>query len=131
MEIKNHKILLTVIDRGRLGASVSNASAKEEIRKIMTSPYETRVLTTVGKPTDKFITPKNHYKAVNDFKPREIQSCTRKNTLSETTVNYFIANEGRPYSINSKKWEKMSDKERLEVNLSLSAEGKDFTYEII
>lgn len=131
MEIKNHKILLTVINRGRLDTPVSNVSSKELRSKIMTSPYEDRIVDKKGIPTGKYITPKNHFKASNDFVERGVIPCTTKTTLSENVVNHFTSFEACPHSINYKKWEKMTEKERLEVHLNLNAEGKEFSYEII
>lgn len=131
MEIKNHKILLTVVDRGRLGAPVSNVSSKELRSKVICSPYEDHILDRKGIPTGKYNTPKGHFKASNDFTERPSINCTLKLTISENVVNYFISNGSCPHFINSKKWEKMSEDERLKVHLSLNAEGKEFSYEII
>ena len=131
MEIKNHKILLTVIDRGRLGATVSNASSKAMRSKVITSPYEDNILDRKGIPTGKYNTPKGHFKAPNNFNERQVSTCTLKLTINENIVDYFISNGSCPHSINSKKWEKMNEEERLKVHLSLNAEGKEFTFEVI
>lgn len=131
MEIKNHKILLTVIDRGRLGAPVSNVSSKAMRSKVMTSPYEDHILDKKGIPTGKYNTPKGHFKAPNDYIERSVLNCTRKITISENVIDYFISNGSCPHSINSKKWEKMNEEERLKVHLSLNAEGKEFIFEVI
>lgn len=129
--IKNQKILLTIIEKGVLSGSVSNTSTKEIRSKILTSPYEEHVVDRKGIPTGKYITPKGHFKASNDFKERNLINCSRKTVLSESATNYFISNGSCPHFINSKKWEKMTEKERLEVHLNLNAEGKDFIYELI
>ena len=132
MEIKDHKILLTVVERGRLGAPVSNTSSKKERSAIMTSPFEKGITTVkAGKLITEYITPKKHFKVANDFKEREVLPCTRKNTLQESVVNYFISNSSCPFSVKKRDWEKMNEKQRLEIHLSLNAEGKEFTYEII
>ena len=131
MEIKNHKILLTVLDRGRLGAPVSNVSSKAMRSKIKTSPYEDHILDRKGVPTGKYNTPVGHFKAPNNYVERQAQLCTSKVTINENIVDYFISNGSCPHSINSKKWEKMNELERLKVHLSLNAEGKEFTFEII
>ena len=131
MEIKNHKILLTVIDRGRLGAPVSNVSSKELRSKVICSPFEDHILDRKGVPTGKYNTPKGHFKAPNNFIERSELPCTLKSTLSEDVVNYFVSNKSCPHFINSKKWEKMTELEKLEIHLGLTSEGKKFTYEII
>ena len=62
---------------------------------------------------------------------RKSTDCVIKSTLSENVVNYFISNSSCPHFVNSKKWEKMNEEERLKIHLNLNAEGKDFSYEII
>lgn len=131
MIIKNRKILLTILDRGRLGTTVSNTSSKSIKSKVISSPFEEQILDKKGFPTGKYNTPKKHFKASNDFKERPVSICTRKTTLSESCVNHFISSDACPFFIDKRKWEKMKDIERLEVNLRLNAEGKDFSYEII
>lgn len=131
MIIKNRKILLTILDRGRLDIPVSNTSSKAIKSKVMSSPFEERILDKTGSPTGKYITPKKHFKAPGDFNERSVSICARKTTLSESCVNYFISSDACPFFIDKKKWEKMKDVERLEINLKLNAEGKDFSYEII
>ena len=131
MEIKNRKVLLTIVDKGELSGNVSNTSSKFMRSKILTSPYEDHILDKKGIPTGKYNTPKGHFKAPNDFVERETLKCVRKTTLSESCVNHFISKDACPHFIDKKKWEKMKDLERLEINLKLSAEGKDFSYEII
>lgn len=131
MIIKNRKILLTILDRGRLGTPVSNTSSKSIKSKVLLSPFEERILDKKGSPTGKYITPKKHFKAPTDFNERNVPSCSRKTTLSESCVNYFISSDACPFFIDKRKWEKMKDVERLEVNLKLNAEGKEFIYEII
>ena len=131
MIIKNRKILLTVFNRGRLGTPVSNSSDKSIKAKILCSPFENHIINSKGVPTGKYNTPKNHFKAPNDFKERKETICSRKTTLSESCVNHFISKDACPHFIDKKKWTKMKDLERLEINLKLSAEGKDFSYEII
>ena len=130
-EIKNCKILFSVIELGRLSSPVSNVSSKSMRSHILTSPYEDHILDKKGIPTGKYNTPKGHFKAPNDFVERETLKCVRKTTLSESCVNHFISKDACPHFIDKKKWEKMKDLERLEINLKLSAEGKDFSYEII
>ena len=131
MIIKNRKILLTILDRGRLDIPVSNTSSKAIKSKVMSSPFEELVLDKNGSATGIYITPKKHFKAPSDFSERSVSICARKTTLSESCVNYFISSDACPFFIDKKKWEKMNDIERLEVNLKLNAEGKDFSYEII
>lgn len=131
MIIKNRKILLTILDRGRLGTPVSNTSSKFIKSKVMSSPFEERILDVKGYPTGKYMTPKKHFKAPTDFNERKVSICSRKTTLSESCVNYFISSDACPFFIDKRKWEKMKDVERLEVNLKLNAEGKEFTYELI
>jgi len=131
MEIKNHKILLTVVDRGRLGAPASNISSKAMRSKVMTSPYEDHILDRKGVPTGKYNTPIGHFQASNNYVERQALPCTLKLTINENIVDYFISNGSCPHSINSKKWEKMTEEERLKVHLSLNAEGKEFTFEVI
>lgn len=131
MIIKNRKILLTILDRGRLDIPVSNTSSKAIKSKVLLSPFEEQILDKKGYPTGKYITPKKHFKAPTDFNERNVLSCSRKTTLSESCVNYFISSDACPFFIDKKKWEKMKDVERLEINLKLNAEGKEFSYEII
>ena len=131
MIIKNRKILLTVFNRGRLGTPVSNSSDKSIKAKILCSPFENHIISSKGVPTGKYNTPKNHFKAPNDFKERKETTCSCKTTLSEQVTNYFISSESCPFSIDKKKWSKMKEQERLEVHLKLNAEGKEFAYELI
>ena len=131
IEICNRKVLLTINEKGQLSTPVSNASSKEIRSKIMTDPFESQILNNKGIPTGKYITPKGNFKVSNDYNERIETKCSKKLTLSENVVNYFISNGSCPYFINSKKWEKMNEEERLKVHLSLNAEGKDFSYEII
>ena len=131
MIIKNRKILLTILDRGRLGTTVSNTSSKSIKSKVISSPFEEQILDKKGFPTGKYTTPKKHFKAPSDFNERLVSICTRKTTISESCVNHFISSDACPFFIDKRKWEKMKDIERLEVNLKLNAEGKDFSYEII
>ena len=131
MIIKNRKILLTILDRGRLGTTVSNTSSKSIKAKILCSPFENHIINSKGVPTGKYNTPKNHFKATNDFKERKETTCSCKTTLSEQVTHYFISSESCPFYIDKKKWSKMKEQERLEVHLKLNAEGKDFSYEII
>lgn len=131
MIIKNRKILLTVFNRGRLGTTVSNSSDKSTKIKVLCSPFEERILDSKGVPTGKYKTPKNHFKASNDFKERKETVCSCKTTLSEQVTNHFISLESCPFFIDKKKWSKMKEQERLEIHLKLNAEGKEFTYEII
>jgi len=129
--LNNSKILLTVFIGGRLGATVSNAASKELISKIKVSPFEHEILSKNGKSTGKYITPKGHFAASNDFKERGELPCSRSITLSESCVNYFISAASCPYFIKKGKWEKMHQKERLEVHLSINAEGNKYSYEVI
>lgn len=131
MIIKNRKILLTVFNRGRLGTPVSNSSDKSIKTKILCSPFENHIISSKGVPTGKYNTPKNHFKAPNDFKERKETICSCKTTLSEQVTNYFISSESCPFYIDKKKWSKMKEQERLEVHLKLNAEGKEFAYELI
>ena len=131
MIIKNRKILLTVFNRGRLGTPVSNSSDKSIKTKILRSPLENHIINSKGVPTGKYNTPKNHFKAPNDFKERKETICSCKTTLSEQVTNYFISSESCPFYIDKKKWSKMKEQERLEIHLKLNAEGKEFAYELI
>lgn len=131
MIIKNRKILLTVFNRGRLGTPVSNSSDKSIKTKILCSPFENHIISSKGVPTGKYNTPKNHFKAPNDFKERKETICSCKTTLSEQVTNYFISSESCPFYIDKKKWSKMKEQERLEIHLKLNAEGKEFAYELI
>jgi hypothetical protein len=97
----------------------------------MTSPFETKILDKKGFPTGKYNTPKKHFKASTDFNERKTFSCFKKTTLSESCVNYFISSDACPFFIDKKKWEKMTEEERLKVHLNLNAEGKEFAYELI
>ena len=131
MIIKNRKILLTILDRGRLGTTVSNTSSKSIKSKVISSPFEEQILDKKGFPTGKYNTPKNHFKAPNDFKERKETICSCKTTLSEQVTNYFISSESCPFYIDKKKWSKMKEQERLEAHLKLNAGGKEFVYELI
>lgn len=131
MEIRNHKILLTITEVGRLSSPVSNISNKSIRSKIITSPFEDRILDKNGSPSGKYNTPKKLFLAPNNFKERFKLECTRKINISESTVNYFISNESCVHFIDKKKWEKMTEEERLKIHLSLNAEGKEFSYEVI
>ena len=95
MIIKNRKILLTVFNRGRLGTPVSNSSDKSIKTKILRSPFENHIINSKGVPTGKYNTPKNHFKAPNDFKERKETICSCKTTLSEQVTNYFISSIGK------------------------------------
>ena len=131
MKIKDHKILLTVYLGGRLDAPVSNVSSKSMRSRIITSPFENVIVSKKGINTEKYVTPQGHFKAPNDYTERGEILCSRKSTLSEQVVNYLISNGSCPHSVNSKKWEKMDEKTKLEIQLKLTAEGRDFKYEII
>lgn len=131
MEIRNRKVIFTVTEKGRLGAPVSHTSSKELHTKIRNSPYETVVYDKRGNPTGKYFTPQNHFKAPNDYKPRLEKECSRSTTIDEIAVNHFISNESSPYFIDAKKWSKLTEQVRLEVHLTLNAEGKEFKYELI
>ena len=131
IEIRNHKFLLTINEKGQLATPVSNVNSKSMRSKIMTSPFEDHILDKKGIPTGKYNTPKNLFLAPNDYTERKVSLCTRKTTLSEEVINYFISAGACPHFIYKKKWEKMKDLERFEINLKLNAEGKEFSYEII
>lgn len=130
MEIKNSKVLLTIIEKGQIGKAVSNSNSKLEKFLVKTSPYEYAICDKNGIPTEKYVTPKGHYKAPNNFVAREEQKCVIKNMLSENVVNYFISENSCPI-FDKKEWTKMSEMKRLEYHLMLNAGGKEFKYEII
>lgn len=131
MTLKNSTILLTVFLRGRLGAANPRKVDKDLLSKIKRSPFETSVLNRKGIPTGRYKTPKNHFKAPNDFEPREVTQCKRVTTLSEDCVNYFISENSKPFHYGKRAWQKMTEKQRLEANLAINADGNEFIYTIV
>lgn len=124
MITKNSKVLLTIQLEGRLGTTVSNTSSREVKNKIMVSPFET--ISDKGK----LITPKNHFKSSDLFKPRSKNTCVLHTTISETAVSHMISESSAFYPY-EKSWKKMSQLDRLKLHLSQIAGGKDFTFEVL
>jgi hypothetical protein len=129
--IKNKKVLLTVYLGGRQGAQQPSKQGKEVLRKVRLSPYEYAVIDAKGRATGKYVTPKGHYKAPDNFIPRPETICKKVILLQEECVSFFTSDEGKPYHIKKNVWEKMTDEERLKVNLQVSAESPNFSFEII
>ena len=124
MITKNSKVLLTIQLEGRLGTTVSNTSSREVKNKIMVSPFET--ISEQGK----LITPKNHFKSNDLFKPRSKTSCVLHTTIYESAVSHMISESSAFYPF-EKSWKKMSQMDRLKLHLSQIAGGKDFTFEVL
>ena len=124
MITKNSKVLLTIQLEGRLGTTVSNTSSREVKNKIMVSPFET--ISDGGK----LITPKNHFKSSDLFKPRSKNTCVLHTSISESAVAHMISESSAFYPF-EKSWKKMSQMDRLKLHLSQIAGGKDFTFEVL
>lgn len=124
MITKNSKVLLTIQLEGRLGTTVSNTSSREVKNKVMASPFET--ISEQGK----LITPKNHFKSNDLFKPRSKTSCVLHTTIYESAVAHMISESSAFYPY-EKSWKKMSQMDRLKLHLSQIAGGKDFTFEVL
>lgn len=131
MSLKNCKVLLTVYLGGRLGAPQPGKQGKKVLSRIKLSPYEVRIVDNKGVFTGRYFTPKGHYKAPDNFIPRPKLLCKKSTMISEQCVNFFISKEGMPYFMKSNAWEKLSEKERLKINLSINADGHEFSFEII
>ena len=124
MITKNSKVLLTIQLEGRLGTTVSNTSSREVKNKIMVSPFETI------SDESKLITPKNHFKSSDLFKPRSKNTCVLHTSISESAVAHMISESSAFYPF-EKSWKKMSQMDRLKLHLSQIAGGKDFTFEVL
>ena len=127
---KNSKILLTISDRGELGAPVSYKSTKEVVSQIKTSPFESQRIDAKGIPTGIYLTPKGHYLAPNDFKIRVAQECTHSININGIAVMYFISDEC-PTGIKKNAWLSLKEDDRIKYHLNQFAEGKPFTFEVI
>ena len=131
MSLKNSKILLTIYLGGRLGAPQPGKHGKEVLSKIKSSPYEVAILDAKKVPTGKYFTPKGHYKAPNNFTPREELECKKITMLCEECVNFFISMDSCPHRVKKTVWEKLSEEERLKINLEITADGSEYSYEVI
>lgn len=121
---KDSKVLLTYDMEGRLGATVSNSSTKEEISKMIASPHEYFI-------KGKWFSPKHRYVGQNNFQEREKQNCIHKTVLNEKFVQYAISEDGFCGKHNKKSWKRLSIKNRLEAHLELLSDGNPYTYEIL
>ena len=133
------KVLLTIYEKGRLGLKKSNAGTKFQKQAMQKSPFvketEQGVFYTFdgakwykqreGKKIPKYFEGKPYYKAP------KYQQVVTKTTMSESCVQFFISDEGRPASISKRIWDKMGAEKRLEANLAINADGKDWEYVLI
>lgn len=131
MNLQNAKILLTVYLGGRLAGPTAQKQGKKVLSKIKRSPYESAILDKKGIPTGKYYTPKGHYKAPNNFVPRETQECKQVTNLDESCVNYFISKESCPYRIKKVVWDKLTELQRLEYHLTITADGNKFSFDVV
>ena len=115
---------------GELGTSVSYKSTKEVVSQVKTSPFETQRCDANGNPTGLYLTPKGHYLAPNDFKPRLAQDCTRSINISGVAVMNFISDEC-PSGIKKNVWLGLKEADRILYHLTQFAEGNKFTFEVI
>ena len=127
---KNSKILLTISDRGELGAPVSYKATKEVVSKVKESPFESQSVDAKGNPTGMYFTPKGHYLASNDFKARPSQDCTRSISISGSAIVHFISDEC-PSGIKKNVWLGLKEDARILYHLTQFADGNKFTFEVI
>lgn len=127
---KTSKILLTVSIGGELGSPLSYKSNAEEISKVHSSPYEDIVKDSKGFSTGMYFTPKDHFTASNNFRPRTVQNCTRNLNINGDAIMYFISNEC-PQGIKKHIWLSASQDTRIKYHLNQLAEGLPYTFEII
>lgn len=115
---------------GELGTPVSYKSTKEVVSKINTSPMELQMTDSKGLPTGMYLTPKGHYSAPNDFKPRTVQDCTQNLNISGSAVMNFISDEC-PSGIKKNVWLELNEEARILYHLTQFAGSNKFTFEII
>lgn len=120
---KNSRLLVTIVEKGAIGSPVSYKNSKDEIFKLLTSPYERQS----GKG---YITPHGHYCAPDRSNYRVEQQCHRKINVAEEAVKHFTSDEP-PFSIKKNQWLKLTPIQKIEAHLHLLSEGKEFFYEII
>lgn len=114
-------VLLSVYDDGII-IKQPNAGNKSEIRKIKISPFWDH--RRFKKP------PKNYYESNKSYNEPKVSSITIKTKINSTAVNYFISDDGKPYQFKGN-WKYLSKIKRLEENLKIFANGRNFDYQII
>lgn len=114
---KDTQCVLTIKEEGRFSKRQSNASPKSVCRALSFVP---------GKA------PKNvSYPKGKEYLEPIYHECSRRMVMSAEAVQYAISDENRPYFMKEGAWKNATKKQRLEANLSLIAEGKPFSYELI
>ena len=74
---------------------------------------------------------KNYYIAPNDYVEPQYHKCFKHINISAVAVNYFITNESCPYMVSKFVWDNLPIKAKIEVHLSLIAEGKPYSYQLL
>lgn len=109
----------------------SNAATKEEIQKMLRSPFieENKkgrfVCAGYGLPGRKLNPgeplPKNYYEGSKEYKPCTYHKCYQRRVYNSLAVAYLSSEEARPSYIGRKAWENMSVPERLSVQFAAEA----------
>lgn len=63
--------------------------------------------------------------------PYPLQSCKRRTVTDGAFYEFVTSKEGRISNIAPSNWNRMSKAERLNAHLTLMAEGRKYTYEIV
>ena len=124
----------------------SNAGTKEEIRKMLASPFiETNkkgrfVCAGYGLPGRKMEAneplPKNYYEGSKTYKPCTYHKCTQRRVYNSESLRYLSSTEARPFGFTKGQWENMSIVERLTAQFASEATSMNyinpgFTFEFV
>ena len=114
----------------------SNANTKEEIRKMLMSPFLDKnkkgrfICTGYNMPGRKLKEeeplPRNYYEGPKVYKPFTYHKCTQRRVFNADSLLYLSSLEARPYNVNKKQWEGMSVKDRLAMQFSIEANSMNF-----
>lgn len=116
---------------GSFSLRQSNAGKKEEIQKILKSPFleENKkgrfICSGYGAPGRKLkddeALPKNFYKSDKEYKPFSYHECSQRRAYSSEALQFLCSDEGRPYSIKKSVWDSLSKKEKLQAQFAIDA----------
>ena len=143
---ENTVCVVNFVLAGSFADRQSNASTKEEIRRMQTSPFldENKkgrfICAGYGlpgrklKPEEKL--PKNFYLGQKDYKPCRYHKCYERRVYNSDALAYLSSLDGKPYQIGKKQWEGMTVCERLQLQFSIDACSMNsinpgFTFEFI
>lgn len=137
------KVLLNVFEQGAIRVKNPNANSKSELKKVKNlkilyreTPDGSRFISyNNGKNWKKMQEneplPRGYYESKHWYRPPKYYNVVHKTIINENAVAFFISEEGRISSISKNHWQRMSDEQRLEANLVVTADNKYFEYKII